>query len=353
MNFYIKIIYAALMMVVLSFGLYTISNYSLCEWDESRNGVNAFEMLQNKHYFGLYYDGVIDSWNSKPPLMIWLISLSYKIFGVSVLALRIASYLAFIATLFVLYKIITQFETKTFAFYCIGILVTCKAFMGYHMGLNGDFDMLLTFFLTCSLYYFLKFHINQNFYAIIYAAFFISCAFLTKGPPAFIYLPGFLIYLIIRKDLSKTLKSVQFWIGILVITSFIAIWYLNSKSYTYVDKSHYGSKNPIETLFMHDTFNRLFSSSFKSDASQDYGFVLSVMESRFGIWFYAATASALILLILKRNVLKLKLPEIIKKPLVVLSFCISLPIITLLTFSSNQNSWYLSPIFFFQYFWHI
>jgi 4-amino-4-deoxy-L-arabinose transferase-like glycosyltransferase len=304
-------------------------------------------MLQNGHYFGLYYDGVIDTWNTKPPLLTWLICLSYKAFGFSVFALRIPVFLSFIGTLFFLYKIIVKFESHKLAMYCLGILISCKAFLGYHIAINGDFDMVLVFFLTAGLYYFIKFYFDNYNYALLYSSLFISCAFLTKGPPAFIYLPGLFIFLLLNKSFLKTIKKPQFWIAFLILLIFIGVWYFNSRIYVFSGKSHYGSNNPIETLFMHDTFNRIFSGDFKSDTTRQYDFVLSVLEARFGIWFFTGILLSLIFLIVKKNNMKRYFHILLKKPLVSLSFCLSVPICILLTFSANQNSWYLAPVFIF------
>jgi 4-amino-4-deoxy-L-arabinose transferase-like glycosyltransferase len=309
--------------------------------------VNAYEMLQNGRYFGLYYDGMIDTWNSKPPLMIWLICLSYKILGFSVLALRIPAFLAFLGTLYFVYKCIVHFESRKLAFYCMGILISCKAFLGYHMAINGDFDMVLVFFLTAGLYYFIKFYFNNNNFAILYSSIFIACAFLTKGPPALIYLPGIFIFLLLHKSLLPVIKKPHFWIGFIVLMGFIGIWYFNSRSYVFSGKSHYGSHNPIETLFIHDTFNRIFTGDFKSDTTRHYDFVPSVLESRFGIWFFTGILLFLIFLFVKKNNVKRYVIFLLKKPLVALSICISIPICILLTFSANQNSWYLAPVFIF------
>ncbi|MFZ9465508.1 MAG: ABC transporter permease, partial [Burkholderiaceae bacterium] len=61
--------------------------------------------------------------------------------------------------------------------------------------------------------------------------------------------------------------------------------------------------------------------------------------------FFTGILLTLIFLIAKKNNVKKQLIDLIKKPLILLSVCISTPISILLTFSSNQNSWYLAPIF--------
>ncbi len=60
-------------LAVASFLLFSvIGKNSISEWDESRNGMNAYEMYHNGDYINLYYAGELDTWNAKPPLVIWL-----------------------------------------------------------------------------------------------------------------------------------------------------------------------------------------------------------------------------------------------------------------------------------------
>ncbi len=85
----------ALLLVLIYFPIFLHLTYMpIRMWDESITGVNAIEMASNHHYFVTYIDGHPDMYNCKPPLLLWCIVLSIKIFGFSELALRLPSAIA-------------------------------------------------------------------------------------------------------------------------------------------------------------------------------------------------------------------------------------------------------------------
>src|SRR5215831_3812439 len=60
-------------------------------WDESLYATTAAEMLRSGDWLVTTFDGAVDYYNSKPPLNVWLIAGSFKLFGVSLWALRLPS----------------------------------------------------------------------------------------------------------------------------------------------------------------------------------------------------------------------------------------------------------------------
>src|SRR3974390_2027501 len=67
-------------------------------WDESRIANNALEMARGGHWFTPTYDGAPDHWNTKPPLLIWLVAALFPLGGPPLLALPLPSLLAWGAT---------------------------------------------------------------------------------------------------------------------------------------------------------------------------------------------------------------------------------------------------------------
>lgn len=78
-------------MIALYFCFWKLGADPLNEWDEPRRGVNAMELLQNGDLVNMYYGGKPDTWHAKPPLMVWLIAISFKVFGYNEFALRLPS----------------------------------------------------------------------------------------------------------------------------------------------------------------------------------------------------------------------------------------------------------------------
>jgi 4-amino-4-deoxy-L-arabinose transferase-like glycosyltransferase len=114
-------------------------------------------MAHNGDYVHFYYNGKPDTWNAKPPLLIWSIVLAYKLFGYNAFALRFFSAVASVFFFFFAFKLVRLYANEKFAFIASLILLTCKAVIGFHVGRTGDADALLLLFVTASLYYFLLF----------------------------------------------------------------------------------------------------------------------------------------------------------------------------------------------------
>lgn len=118
-------------------------------WDESRNIVNALEMDRSGFSLGTTYDGAPDLWNTKPPLMIWLMVASVRLFGSSEWALRLPGMLASLGTL----TIVMVFMRRVTGSIWTGVLaafllVISPALLGEHGARTADYDSLLTFFVT-------------------------------------------------------------------------------------------------------------------------------------------------------------------------------------------------------------
>jgi hypothetical protein len=115
--------------------------------------------------------------------------------------------------------------------------------------------------------------------------------------------------------------------------------------------SSYKSKNAIETLFVHDTFNRLTSPAFDTESKPDRLFFFRVLDTRFNIWnyfFYLSILSGIVFLIRQRKTFWNSLIDIDKeKKLLVLSLCMVTSLSVFLSFAATKNNWYLAPVFLF------
>lgn len=160
-------------------------------WDESRNIVNALEMHRNGLGLVTTYGGAPDLWNTKPPLLIWLMAASVGIFGPSEWALRLPSMVAALATISLLFWFVRRTTGSTVnAALSAALLVLSPAYFGEHSARTADYDLLLLFFVTAYLcLLFLSLHRprpSAALLALIGAG--IVCAFLTKSVAALV--PG-------------------------------------------------------------------------------------------------------------------------------------------------------------------
>ena len=140
---------AVLAAVVLAFFLADLSALPMRIWDESRLAVNAAEMVLTGHRLVTTFGFTPDLWNTKPPLAINLIALSFQLFGFNTFALRLPSALAAIATL-VLVVGFMRAVTRSLGWGLVAGLVlgASSGFYGFHAGQAGDYDALLTLLTT-------------------------------------------------------------------------------------------------------------------------------------------------------------------------------------------------------------
>lgn len=175
------------------------------QWDESRNLVNALEMHESKQYLVTTFNNQPDDWNTKPPLLIWLINFSVSLFGVSISSLRLPSILASLFTLFLGYYLIT-FKLKLnriWGVLYILLLFFSIGFSGYHVGFTADFESLLVF---CCLgfifYYFFAINESANLSYKLLALIFLTMGAFTKGVMILMIIPGVVAYLVIYKKIK-------------------------------------------------------------------------------------------------------------------------------------------------------
>ncbi len=338
-GYYLLIIF----IIAAIFSFWKLGEGDLNEWDESEYGQNALEMIRTGDYVHYYYAGKPDTWNAKPPLSVWLIVIAYKLFGYNAFALRFFSAIASILFFIFAYKLVRLYATEKFTLYSCLILLSCKAIIGFHVGRTGDADALLVLFLTAFLYYFILFAEFHKKSSIYFSAIALGLAFYAKGTAAFLFIPGLFIYLIAIGKLKSVLLSSEFRKGLaltfLIISSWIFILLINGQEFK--SDTNYGSKSVLETMFLHDTVNRLTDADFK-EAEVDRLYFIRYLDVRLNIWNYFFYLSFLIgaIELVRRN----KLSD----GAILLSICVSIPAIVLLTFSVSKHEWYLAPfaIFF-------
>jgi len=125
------------------------SGLPLVEWDESRNVLNAHEMLRSGDWIALRFDGALDHYNLKPPLFPWILAAAFRTFGYSELAARLPSILFGLATAALVYHFVVHVTRDRFAAAAAGLgLVTATGFHGFHAILSADVDVALAAFTT-------------------------------------------------------------------------------------------------------------------------------------------------------------------------------------------------------------
>lgn len=188
-------------------------------FDEARYANNAIDMLQGKDPVVIRFMGEPDVYNTKPPLLTWMQSLTMSVAGINEWSVRFPSALAALLTAACLLWFSLRVLKSWFAA-CVSmlVLVSAKGFMLDHAARTGDPDALLTFWLTLYAISFFALLINRpertrNYFLLI--AIGITGAVLTKGIAGLFFTPYlFLISLLPKNRFIWRHKQLYFAAGI-------------------------------------------------------------------------------------------------------------------------------------------
>jgi len=134
---------AAAVLCLAAFNLtFRLHTDTLQQWDESLYAITAWEMLTSGDWIGTTYLGNLDYYNTKPPLNVWLIAASFKLFGVNLIALRIPSLVAAFGTVALVVLWGRRRLGKATALGAGLVLSTMYAFFYMHAGRSANTDAI-------------------------------------------------------------------------------------------------------------------------------------------------------------------------------------------------------------------
>lgn len=169
-------------------------------WDESRLAVNALEMHERGWSLVTTYGFAPDLWNTKPPLMIWLMNASMMLFGTSELALRLPAMLAALGTVAVVFGFVRRVtHSLGTAALAVVLLGASAGFYGEHGARTADYDSLLCFFTTAylSLFYFAVHRVRPGARQLVAAGALVAGATMTKTIAGLVPGAGVALYLLV------------------------------------------------------------------------------------------------------------------------------------------------------------
>ncbi len=189
----------------------------------------ALNMIKTGNYLIPIYNDHIRL--AKPPLLYWLIALSFKVFGVSSFSLRLPSALAGAFCVIFTYCFGEKLQ-KNLGLY--GAIATGMALEFVSNARYASPEVLFCFFISSSiylLYFYLK--SSKNIY-LFTATISSSLAMLTKGPVG-VLIVGFVGFWYIVFDDIKKLKDIKLYIAFLIALIAGSIWYIEVLNSPYKD----------------------------------------------------------------------------------------------------------------------
>jgi 4-amino-4-deoxy-L-arabinose transferase-like glycosyltransferase len=197
-------------------------------WDESRLAVNALEMSRSGFSLVTTYDFAPDLWNTKPPLLIWLMAGAIRMFGPQEWAFRLPSLLAAAATVALTVWFAWRLTASLRVMALSGLALALSAgFFGYHAAMTGDYDALLTLFVAA--YLFLLFDVLHRRWpppvAVVGCGLLVAAACLTKGVAGIVPGVGVGLYVLARGRWRRLFESPWYWLAGLLAAALVGGFY--------------------------------------------------------------------------------------------------------------------------------
>ncbi len=182
------------------------------------------EMFNRHDWITPYYQGSFRF--QKPILFYWLVSLSYLVFGINNIGVRFPSAVFGILTVIFTFNIGRRLFDRKTGFLAAGILATTAIFFMYARYASPD--MVLTFFVTYSIYLFLKgskgVEPERKYFIFFFMA--LGLSTMNKGYVGFV-LPLIVVLLFIwTAKKPKLLKEMNLPAGLLIILAIGLPWYI-------------------------------------------------------------------------------------------------------------------------------
>ena len=189
---------------------------------ESNYALTAKEMVLSHDWISPRIYG--HYWFDKPVMFYWLTALSYKLFGFTDLASRLAPGLSGLLSVILIGWCGRQFYSPRAGFWSMLILSSFVMFFALSKLIITDATLFLFFNATLLFFYLGYSRPQKNYYYVMYAA--AALATLTKGPVGFL-LPGLIIVLFLLLTHGwKELKHAHLCTGVLLFLVLAVPWYL-------------------------------------------------------------------------------------------------------------------------------
>ncbi|MBI1228341.1 MAG: phospholipid carrier-dependent glycosyltransferase [Bacteroidetes bacterium] len=277
----------------LIFGLFCVAIYfpvflhldwqPMNNWDESLFAMRAAYMAKEGHYlrdYSFWVDGGMLHRSTKPPFTTWLQVLSFKVFGISELSLRLPIALCTLG----LVMLFPWFSRRNLGSvnlgYCAGfVLVTSLGFVREHGSRTGDQDAALAFYMFAGAMAFYNYleatekRQRLGWLAVLTVS--SIAAVMTKYVFGLLFFPAFLLYAIYKKQLWNLLKRGSTWLAALAVVASIGGWLL------YIEHQLPGF---VERALHHEMTDRYAEAYAGHDHPFNYYFVRYWEKSYFMPW---------------------------------------------------------------------
>ncbi|MGA7871933.1 MAG: glycosyltransferase family 39 protein [Candidatus Binatus sp.] len=212
----------AIVALSLAVCMFHLGSFGLWEPDEARYAEIAREMLQSGNLLVPHLNYV--AYVEKPPLLYWLTTLSFWIFGISEFAARLPVALSAIAGILATYFFALRAFGRRHAILAAAILATTPLYALMAQVLTTD--MLLTALVTIATFsLYLHWREGGRWCWLAYVA--MGLAVMTKGPVgAALPILSMLLWLTFKRELGGAIRKFRAIPGLLLTTLIAAPWFV-------------------------------------------------------------------------------------------------------------------------------
>lgn len=203
-------------------------------FDEAIYANNSLEMAQNNEYMVYTNNGTINHYNTKPPFVLILQALSFKLFSYSEFALRLPTLSALAGIFFLLYRsCVTLRLPLPIGILSAYILLTTPGAIRTHVFLTGDLDGVLVFFTTLIVFNHLKQLHEKQITSCSIACLFLgfTLGYFTKSTAILLILPSIIISYAYEGLLLTLLKNRFFYLYLSLSVVAIVLYYVVREKY--------------------------------------------------------------------------------------------------------------------------
>jgi len=182
----------------------------------------AKEMVVFNDYASPRFDGKVDFHTSKPPILFWMCAASGKMFGFTSWSMRLPiAITGFLGVVF-LFLFVKRFWGIYQGFIASIVLTFTQQYMFHARSPVTDCPFAVFFAASLIFFWFGK-QISQKYYYAM--GIFLGLAIMTRQIPGFFICAVIIGYILLAHD-NKPIKSIHFWLSLLVSSIIVAPWHI-------------------------------------------------------------------------------------------------------------------------------
>lgn len=273
---------------ILSFKYYLVSGLILLiyffnlfidmmEIDAAQYSYISMEMLQNKSYLQVY--NFRKDYLDKPPLIFWLSSLSYQIFGISNWSYKLPSVLAILLGIYSTFRFTRIWYNKEKAILASLILASSQAL--FLITNDVRTDGLLLSWVVFSFWQISEYLKTNKWIHLISGSLGIGLAMMSKGPIALIVVgTGFFFHFLLNKEWKNIFKWEWLIAAAIILASLLPMLYgLYHQFDLHPEKEVYRLQGPsgVKFFFWTQSFGRITGDIYWDNGTGFFFFFHSIL----------------------------------------------------------------------------